>query len=118
MSFPMTHSALLTFKVSGTMTNEAGEPEQFSFSLTAPRLTTTDDVRALDAAVQAAEKRGSQTPITDVLAERVTGWSGPVDDDKQPVPFSADNIRTLLNVTGLATLTYARYVSACSAQPR
>jgi hypothetical protein len=116
--FTLKQSPSLRFKVAGFLTNEAGEPEPFQFSVDAPRLSTSDDVRALDGAVQEAEKRGSLTPITDVLVERFTGWAGPMDENGVPVPFGADACRQLLNLTGMASLVYAKYIASCSAQAR
>jgi hypothetical protein len=110
----ITPPASVRFKVAGTTTDGKGESEDFGFMVDAIRLRDTHAVRELETAIQEADRAGSKTPITDALVPRMTGWTGPVDDMDQPVEFTPENCRAVLNQPGIAALVLDRFIAACT----
>lgn len=76
----------------------------FSFTITATRMAQSEiEARVLD----------KENKVGDFLAEVITGWSGQrlvLADNGEPADFSADALRALLDVAGVANVIFSVYL--------
>jgi hypothetical protein len=103
------------FKVVGSMNGPDGKPQPFDFWLTARRLKDTADVQQHLDGLRASE---SKTPLTDALVGLLRDWSGVSDESGQPMPFSEDAARRLLDLPGMASLVHATYLREVGAKEK
>jgi len=90
---------------------DGGRQAVFAFAFTAPRLPL-EEFRAL------TEAESAET-VDEFLMRKVTGWSGQrlvVDEAGEPVAFSAEALRCMLGLVGVAGVMFAAYLQACSAK--
>lgn len=110
MSIRITVSEHLQFPVRGTFTDEAGAAVAFDFRLTARRLPQT----SLEVVLADKDRKAR-----DFLGEVVTAWSGVLDDDGKPVPYSPEGLGSLLaSHAGLAGLAFAAYLEHVGARAK
>jgi hypothetical protein len=98
----------VTFKVDGSEKTEEGTDKPFDFSLTCARLDMDQ--------LQAKQQGDSDQSFADFMVEVTEAWSGPREKGGAPVPYTADNFRTLLKRPGLAPLCFRRYMLAVAVQ--
>lgn len=101
MAFNIEISDTVRFTVRFTTRDGAGVEKPASFDLIARRLDTDEYKEAL----------ATETSVTfaDFLANVVEGWDGVRDGNGNPVEFSADALRKLCRVPGLASLMFKAY---------
>lgn len=98
------------FTVQGTLADaQTGRAVPFAFKLDGARLRA-EEVRTL---AQDANKT-----VADVLADKITGWADVADETGQPVPYSADALRQMLDTLGLAPLVLQAYIEASGAKAK
>ncbi|MBA4341150.1 MAG: hypothetical protein C0423_03235 [Methylibium sp.] len=83
---------------------ENGSREPFDFSLICHRMGG-DEFRE-------ASKDDERT-VTDLLLEKVKGWTHVLDGEGAPVAFSVDGLRQLLRPLGMPGLVWISYLEAC-----
>lgn len=115
MGISIVISDSVRFKVAGSINDAAGKPQPFDFWLTARRLKDTAEVQQHLDALRASE---SKTPLTDAMVDLLRDWSGVTDGSGQPMPFSEDGARQLLNMPGLASLAHATYLREVGAKEK
>ena len=108
MAISLTLSSKVRFKVKGSINDEAGIAQPFDFSLTCIR-HDADQVQA---------KLESDGSIVDFLTDVVEDWSGVRDADKAVVPYSADALRALCKIPGVARLTFNAYLVEVGAKEK
>lgn len=125
----------LRLKVEGKQQDEQGDDQLFDFVLIGHRLQDAHEVQALHDVQKLIAAAGSRTPVTDALlyiyaadgkpverdgkpVERFTNWSGVDDENGQPLPFTTERLRALLNRPGLATLVFWSYVRESGAKEK
>ena len=106
---------LVRFRVEGHFTGESGQPQPFDFWLTMDRLR---DVSEVQAAIDEVSKSTGQTPYTDALAPRVKAWEGPTGEGGAPLACEPGNVRSLLNLPGMALLVWTRWMRETGAQAK
>lgn len=99
MSIKITVADLVRFKVAGTIADASG-PQPFDFTLIAKRL----DTEALRAALD-----DDSVQVVDFLASVITDWQG-VKGDAGVIEYSAEALRQLMLIPGLAALTLRTYL--------
>ncbi|MDW5417746.1 hypothetical protein R6242_14340 [Iodobacter sp. CM08] len=80
----------------------ANEEKEFSFKFEFKRLS----------AEELEQRTGvdSKELMKDFLSDVVTGWDGIAGEDGEPLPFTADNFKALLQVSGVGQLAFRTYV--------
>jgi hypothetical protein len=110
MAIKIVVSNKVGFKVVGKFNDPDGNASEFSFRLTAKRLTQDELTQAISDAVIDAAKNGNHQKIADTLIEITTDWGDVKDADSEPVSYSADGLRGLFtNYPGLALHTWRSY---------
>ena len=56
--------------------------------------------------------------VADVMVDKITGWADVADENGQPVPYSAEALRQLLDHLGLAPLVLQAYIEASGAKAK
>lgn len=108
MAIKIIVSDTVGFKVKGTINDAAGNPQPFDFKLTCTRLET-------DALATKIKSEGS---ITDFLLDVVTDWYDVKDEDGKQIPFSADALRQLCAIPGVAYVAYRTYTTEVGAKEK
>lgn len=109
MAIKITVSNTVSFQVRGTVADEGGNAQAFSFSLIAKRLLS-DELQAY----LADEDR----KVPDFMAGVVTDWRGVLDDEGNTVPFSADALHRLFQIPGIAGLAFRQYLIEIGAKEK
>lgn len=109
MALKLVVSATVLIAVSGLLHDEAGVARPFSCSLTCDRLSAEEIRERLD-----RKNRNTQ----DFMREVIRGWGDVLDDDGNPVPFSAQARDQLLNIPGLANVAFGSYFEGCGAKAK
>ena len=89
--------------------NDGDEVRQFSFTLHCDRLEATE--------IRKRTEKSKQL-VSSFLTSVITGWKGQslvIDAAGKPADFNRESLATMLNVAGLSTLIYARYLAECGA---
>lgn len=108
MAIKIVVSNKVGFKVKGSITNEAGTPEPFEFTVVAERLDT-DGIEATTR---------SEASMVDFLAQIITDWKGVKDEDGAPVPYSEEALRQLCKIAGLVGLMFSAYFAEVGAKAK
>lgn len=126
MPIKLVISRLVTFAVSGQLNDAEGVAQPFDFSLTCERqsqeeINAMSGRRADESLVEffAGPKRdanGIPVVVDGVEVPFTTGWKGVHDEAGNPVPYSADGLRSLLSTGGMAALVYMTYRDECGAK--
>lgn len=74
----------------------------------------TDEAETKRAAIMALPEDEQDAAHMELLMDTMTGWSGVVDADKQPIPFSRDNLATALKFSFVLTAFTKGYSEAFS----
>ncbi|HEX9173853.1 MAG TPA: hypothetical protein VF861_14465 [Telluria sp.] len=95
----------LPVRVKGELVGEDGKPVQIDFNLRCKRLTQ-DEVDT--------ENKG--VPIKDFIRKVAEGWDDVLDEQNQPLPFSAENLDAVMNNdVGMANVMFQSYLKAAGA---
>ena len=97
--------------VTGSISNEAGEPVKFKFSLTCKRL-------AADEMKTRMEGKGT---LKDILQEVTTGWSGQrlvLEESGDPAEFCPEALEALLDISGMSLVCFNAYGAASAAKEK
>lgn len=110
MAFKIAVSKHFKFTVDGTSSDVDGNPQKFSFGLTAKRLNQ-DEMDALQKELVLHVAAGAGlSVITEKLKELVIDWSDVKTDDGEPLPFNMDCFVSVMNsYTGMSRLVWTRY---------
>lgn len=98
------------FKVRGTLKDENGNDQPFDFSLTCLRLDADR--------IQSKLRNDSDASVTDFLADVVEDWTGVKDGTEKDLPYTADNLRALCKIPGVATLAFRTYLTEVGAKEK
>lgn len=106
MTFRLTSFKTILVNVSGSINDEKGQGQQFSFNLVCKRLTQTEIDEAL------ANKTES---VKDFLRKVVQDWDGVLDEQGVPMAFGPENFDKVLNEPGIRTVCFNDYISQIGA---
>jgi len=109
MTFRLTSYKTILVKVSGSIKDEKGESQQFSFSLVCKRLTQSEIDEAL------ANKSES---VKDFLRKVVQDWDGVLDEEGVSMVFGPETFEKVLDEPGLRTVCFNEYMSQIGAVPK
>lgn len=109
MSISIVISDTVKFKVKGSFKDGQGLDQPFDFSLTCKRL---------DADEIAARTSTPDTTFAEVLGTVIQDWHGVTGQDSKPVPYSADALKALCKLPGVAFLVYQTYMSEVGAKAK
>lgn len=107
MAFKLVISDTVTVSVQGKLPDAGGKLQAFSFALVARRMPQS----ALSATLKLQD-----VSFGEWLAERITGWSGVLDEDGNEVAFTPTHLTALLDIVGMANLITTAYLEACGAR--
>lgn len=107
MAFKLVVSDTVTVSVQGKLPDAGGKLQAFSYSLTARRMPQSE---------LSATLKLQDVSFSEWLAERITGWSGVLDQDGNEVPFTPPNLAVLLDVVGMSSLITTAYLESCGAR--
>jgi hypothetical protein len=110
MAIKMVISDQVGIKVKGTINDPAGIPQPFDFNLVCQRL----DAEQIKVRLNSA----SDDSISGFLVDIVESWSGVRDEDDKFLPYSADALRQLCRIPGIATLTLQTYLAEAGAKAK
>lgn len=104
MAISIVVSNTVKFKVKGSIKDQSGADQPFSFGLTCDRIAEED----ITARMKTHE--GSLTEFaTDFMGDVISDWAEVLDDEKKPVPFSRDAWQQLCRIPGLPVVALAAY---------
>ncbi|OWW18409.1 hypothetical protein [Noviherbaspirillum denitrificans] len=92
--------------------NNAGKEEQHNFSLDCARLMQNE--------ITAKTKQGDGL-ISDFMKGVTRNWSDQrlvIDDENNPVPFSAEAFDVMLSLPGLPAVAFNSYLKECGAKEK
>jgi len=110
MSIKIVVSNTVAFTVKGTINDEAGIAQPFSFKLTCMRLEQEQITNKL--------KSESDASITDFLVDVVEDWSGVKDADDKSLPYSEASLRQLCKISGVAMVAFQTYMAEVGAKAK
>lgn len=110
MAIKIVISDTVGIKVKGAINDAAGNPQSFHFGLTCNRLDSEQIKNKLTS--------DSEASITDFMADVVQGWSDVRDADDKPLPYSADALRQLFLIPGVAGLAFRTYLAEGGAKEK
>lgn len=110
MAIKIVISDTVGFKVKGTINDAAGKPQPFDFGLTCARL----DAEQITAKLQG----DSDSSITDFLVDVVEDWQGVRDAADNQLPYTADALRQLCRIPGVASLAFRTYLAEVGAKEK
>lgn len=110
MTIKIVISDTVGIKVKGAINDAAGNPQPFSFGLTCDRLDAEQ--------IKSKLENESDATITDFMADIAHGWSEVRDADDKPMPFSAEALRQLFRIPGVAGLAFRTYLSEVGAKEK
>lgn len=97
-----------TFKVSGVLNDEEGNPEAFDFKLTCHRHQVDQVKKMINA----------DGDMVDFLEKVIISWTGVKNEDGSSVPYSAEALREVCKTTGMAALIYNTYLLESGARAK
>ena len=107
MAFRLVVSDTVTVAVQGKLPDGAGKLQAFSFGLVARRMPQSE---------LSATLKMQDVSFGEWLAERITGWSGVLDEDGNEVPFTPPHLHALLDIVGMSSLIVTAYLESCGAR--
>ena len=111
MAFKLAVAALVTFAVSFKLKDDS-QTRAFSFEVTAERMTSE----------QLTEARALNTPVVEVLTDKVRGWKGQTlvldEATGQPAEFSREAFDVMLSAMGVPSAIFDAFADACLAKGR
>lgn len=110
MAIKIVVSDKLKFPIKGTLKDDRGNDQPFSFSLVCKRLDA-------DAIADRAGP-GSDTKVIDFLAEIVEDWEGVRDEDDKAIPYSVDALHQLCRISGVSVLAFRTYLAEVGAKEK
>lgn len=110
MAIKIVVSDSLKFPVKGTIKDKDGSDQPFSFSLICKRLDTDEIGDRL--------KPENEASVPDFLVDVAEGWEGVRDEDDKPMPYSADALRQLCRIPGVAALAFRTYLAEVGAKEK
>jgi len=105
---PFKFSPTVRFTVAGTINDDKGVAQPFSFWLICERWTSD----RIDAFLKTDDKT-----LRDLMLAVAQDW-GDVIDSGEPVPFSADNLDALLKQPGVAVTVFKAYAAEAGAKAK
>ncbi|WP_119157432.1 hypothetical protein [Caldimonas tepidiphila] len=109
MAFKLVVSNTVAVPVKGVISDEAGKSVPFNFSLTCERLTAAELKSVIDS---------KETLVGEVVQRVAQGWSGVLDAEGQPLPYSDAGLAQLLDIPGIASLCFGAYIQAVGAKEK
>ena len=107
MSIRIVVSDRVRVPVDGFLFDENGKRQNFSFTVTARRMST-DELSDLLA--------DSEKQLTQFLQEIITYWAGVDDEDGTELAYSSDALGRLLAIPGLPNLIFAAWLACVGAK--
>lgn len=89
-------------KVAGTYNDDKGTKQPFDFNLTCQRLNEDDYLAKVNAS-------SSDVTVTDFMADVTEDWDNVRGEDNAKLPYSAEGLRTLCKIPGVARLAFDTY---------
>lgn len=104
MPISITVASVVKFIVKGSIKDDKGVDQNFTFGLTCNRIEEEEIAERMSGF------SGSITGFaTEFLESAIIDWSDVLDDNKKPVPYSADAWRQLCRIPGLPVVALAAY---------
>ena len=97
--------------IKGSLSDDAGKPVPFRFTLTCKRMTA-DEFK---------DRMSGEFNIKELMAEVATGWAGQrlvLEQDGTPAEFCADAFDAMLNISGMALVCFNAYGKESGAQTK
>lgn len=91
---------IVGIKVKGHLVDANGNPQPYEFKLTCRRLNSE----------QITAAHANEITIGQFLANVVEDWSGPRDEQGQPVPYTPAALEHILKIPGIAKKAYENYL--------
>ncbi len=110
MAIKITVSNTVAFNVKGTINDQTGIPQPFSFKLTCIRLEQEQITNKI--------KSDTDSSIVEFLADVVEDWSGVRDEEDKPLPYSEDALRKLCKISGVSAVAFHTYLSEVGAKAK
>lgn len=110
MAIKIVVSDTVGFKVRGSINDANGVPQPFDFKLTCLRLDSEQ--------ITAKLKGDQDASLADFLADVVEDWSGVRDETDKPVPYSADAMKQLCKIPGVANVAFRTYLAEVGAKEK
>lgn len=110
MAIKLVISDTVKFQVKGVIRDGAGVDQPFGFSLICKRLDAET--------IQAKLRREEDSPLADFFAEIIEDWSGVKDAEDHSVPYTAENLRALFKLPGIAAITFKTYLTEVGAREK
>lgn len=110
MAIKIVVSQHVKFPVKGKVTDAEGNSLDFDFSLTCKRLPQDELDKLRAELVVASAKAGNHGEVAVRMVGLTTAWDKVLDNDNEPLPFSADNLQALFRAyPGLALHVWRAY---------
>lgn len=90
------------FKVVGTYNDDKGVKQPFDFTLTCLRLSDQEYQDKIQSAP-------SDSTVIDFMCDVTEGWDNVRDESNTKVPYSAEALRELCKIPGVARLAFDTY---------
>lgn len=110
MAFKLIARNSVNVPVKGVLSDDAGQPERFEFTLQCRRLGAD--------ALRDKLKNGGERSVKSFMQDVAEGWRGVQGADGQPLPFTDDNLDALLDTPGLAQLAFEAYLQEQAAKAK
>lgn len=110
MAIKIVVSDTVGIKVKGAINDANGIPQPFDFRLMCMRLDADQISYKL--------KSESEASMADFLVDVVEDWSGVRDETDKPVPYSADAMKQLCKIPGVANVAFRTYLAEVGAKEK
>lgn len=106
MAFKLVFLNKLAVAVKGVLPDESGKPMAFEFKLHCKRLNQ-DEIEAVT-----HDKKGE---VKDFIRKVAQGWDDMLDEEGNPLLFSAEKLEQLINIAGMPVLVMRAYLEQIAA---
>lgn len=110
MAIKIVVSNTVGFTVKGVINDAAGVPQPFSFKLICARLEADQ--------IQTRLRADSEASLIDFLADIIEDWSGVRDAEDKAIAYSADALRQLCAIPGIAAVAFRTYIAEVGAKEK
>ena len=103
---------VITFEVSGKLTETITQSKTFKFKLTCERL---------DQETMSARMQDQGESLKDFLASVTTGWADQrlvLNEDRTPAEFNPESFGALLSLAGMPMFLYQAYIKAVAVKEK
>ncbi len=110
MAIKIVISNTVKFRVKGSIKDENGVDQPFTFGLTCTRLDSEQ--------IQSKLRSDSDSSIADFLLEVIEDWEQVRGDDDKPLTYTEANLRLLCRIPGVAAIMLRTYMAEVGAKEK